>query len=336
MTALQKYDRIEAVALWRASAEAQRRDVIVSIGDASLTISDTQDRALAHWSLPAVERANPGERPAVFFPDGDPGETLEFPADETEMIEAIEKLRAAIRKRRPRPGRLRLVTLATSALSVIALATIWLPGAMLDHTVSVVPDVKRQEIDGALLTQLERLTGKPCSGLFASPALGRLADRLAVRNLVVVRGGVRDTLALPGGTIVLNRAVIEDHEEPDVAAGYVIAQKLEARSHDPLRQMLRQLGVMASFRMLTTGAVSDPMLRDWAEDLVLLHHAPAAVSDLLAAFSALEVKSTPYAYALDASGEATLELIEADPFVTSPKPVLSDGDWVALQGICEG
>ncbi|WP_372886216.1 hypothetical protein [Shimia sp.] len=336
MTALEKYDRIEAVALWRDAPDKQRRDVIVSIGDASLTITDMQDRALAHWSLPAVERANPGEVPAVFFPDGDPGETLEISAEEPQMIEAIEKLRTAIRRRRPRPGRLRLATLAASVLGVVALAAFWLPGALLDHTVSVVPEVKRQEIDRALLTEIERLSGKPCTGLFATPALGRLAARLELRDLVVVRGGVRESLALPGGTIVLNRAMIEDHEEPDVAAGFVIARKLAAEADDPLRQMLRHLGMMASFRMLTTGTLSPEMLRGWTEDLVLAPAAEVETPALLAAFSAHEVKSTPYAYALDPSGEATLALIEADPFVTSPKPVLSDGDWVALQGICEG
>lgn len=335
MTALQKYDRLESTGLWRASPEAQRRDVIVSIGDASLTITDMQDRALAHWSLPAVERANPGKRPAIFHPDGDPGETLEISSEETRMIEAIEKLRSAIQKRRPRPGRLRLVTLATSVISVAALAVFWLPGALLSHTVSVVPEVKRLEIGGALVDQIERLTGKPCASLLATPALGRLTERLGVQELLVVRGGVRDTLALPGGTIVLNRAVIEDFEEPDVAAGFVIAQKVESAAADPLRQMLEHLGLRASFRLLTTGELTDDMLRAWAEDLVLLTHKPHDTAALLDAFSEHGVKSTPYAYAVDVSGESTLALIEADPFVTSPQPVLSDGDWVALQGICE-
>lgn len=336
MTALEKYDRIEASALWRAGADAQRREVIVSIGDASLTIADLQDRPLAHWSLPAVERANPGERPAVYHPDGDPGETLEIAGEEAQMIEAIEKLRSAIKRGRPKPGRLRLVTLITSVLSVAALAVFWLPGAILTHTVSVVPDVKRQEIGLALLGKLEHLTGKPCADMLATPALGRLTERLDARTLVVVRGGVRDTLGLPGGTILLNRAVIEDHEEPDVVAGYVIAQQFKMSAVDPLRQMLDQLGLMASFRLLTTGELTDDMLRGWAEDMLLLPHTPVATSALLEAFSAQGVKSSPYAYALDASGESTLELIEADPFVTSPRPVLSDGDWVALQGICGG
>ena len=336
MTALTKYDRIEASALWRAGAEAQRREVVVSIGDASLTISDMQDRPLAHWSLPAVERANPGESPAIYYPDGDPEETLEISDEDAQMIEAIEKLRRAVRRGRPRPGRLRLFTLATTVLCVAALAVFWVPGALLTHTVSVVPEVKRQEIGLALLTQLERLTGKPCADLLATPALGRLTERLEVPALVVVRGGVRDTLALPGGTILVNRSVIEDHEEPDVAAGYVIARTVLSAETDPLRQMLEHQGLRASFHLLTTGVLSEDMLRDWAEDMVLVADGPIDAPALLAVFSELGVKSSPYAYAVDPSGETTLELIEADPFVTSPRPVLSDGDWVALQEICGG
>lgn len=336
MTALQKYDRIEATGLWRPSSTIQRREVVVSIGEASLTISDMQDRPLAHWSLPAVARANPGDLPAIYSPDGDPEETLELPESEGQMIEAIEKLRSAISKKRPRPGRLRMFTLSVSAISVLSLAVFWLPGAVLTHTVSVVPDVKRQEIGLALMSQMERLTGKPCTDVLASPALNRLTQRLTAGELVVVRGGVRDTLSLPGGTILINRAIIEDYEEPDVAAGYVIAQELEASGHDPLRTMLQHLGFFASFRLLTTGHLKDDMLRAYAEDLVTIPHETLETDALLAAFAAREVKSSPYAYALDASGERTLALIEADPFVTSPKQVLTDGDWVALQGICGG
>ena len=50
MTALKEYARLESGGLWRADADAQRRDVIVSFGDATLVISDSAERALAHWS----------------------------------------------------------------------------------------------------------------------------------------------------------------------------------------------------------------------------------------------------------------------------------------------
>ena len=56
MTALSKYARLEATGLWRAGPDEQRREVIVSIGDATLVISNLKDQALAHWSLAAVDR----------------------------------------------------------------------------------------------------------------------------------------------------------------------------------------------------------------------------------------------------------------------------------------
>ena len=95
MTAITKYDRLEATGLWRASPDKQRVDVVVCIGDATLTIKDMRDQALTHWSLAAIERANPGKRPALFHPEGDTTETLEIADDEDEMIRAIEKLRKA-------------------------------------------------------------------------------------------------------------------------------------------------------------------------------------------------------------------------------------------------
>ena len=65
---------------------------------------------------------------------------------------------------------------------------------------------------------------------------------------------------------------------------------------------------------------------------------PASMPDepLLERFAAAGVSSTPYAYALDITGESTLRLIEGDPMRSegARKPVLDDGDWVALQGIC--
>ena len=59
------------------------------------------------------------------------------------------------------------------------------------------------------------------------------------------------------------------------------------------------------------------------------------VDPLIAAFDRAEIRSTPFAYALDITGERTLALIEADPRAgEGSRQVLSDADWVRLQGIC--
>lgn len=338
MTALTRYQRLEAPGLWRAAPGDQRRDVVVSIGDATLTISDLNDRALTHWSLPAVHRLNPRERPAHFAPSDAPDEGEALEIADADMIEAIETVRRAIEKSRPRPGRLRLViTLATVAV-VAALALVWLPGALTRHTVSVLPDVTRAVVGERLLTRVRRVAGTPCAGTLGNRALGRLGTRVlgtSKPKLYVVSAGVANAGHLPGGIILLNRALVEDFEEPDVAAGFILAESTRARASDPMLELLDHAGLMATAKLLTTGTLADAVLDAYAERLLTAPPVPLDTATLVARFAEARVRTTPYAFALDQTGETTLALIEADPVpMAEAEPLLADADWVSLQGIC--
>ncbi|MEL6450118.1 MAG: hypothetical protein AAFQ19_02580 [Pseudomonadota bacterium] len=337
MTALSKYDRLEATALWRADPEAQRREVIVSIGDATLVITDLNDRAITHWSLAAVERSAAAGSGAVFHPDGDPGETLELDADADEMIRAIDTLRQAVARARPRPGRLRWLGAAVSVSAVAALAVFWLPGALVDHAMRVVPPVKEAEIGTALLARIERVSGPPCRTAEARGALAGLAGRTGAARIVILPGGVREALSLPGGTVLLNRSLVEDFEEPDVAAGYAVVEQVRSGLRPPLRKLLEHAGTRATATLLTTGTLPPRALDAFAEAELALPAPALAPEVILPAFAVARLRSTPYARARDISGEATLELIEADPFGgAQTAPILEDRDWLQLQAICEG
>lgn len=337
MTALSKYDRPEAVGLWRPDPEGQRREVIVSIGNATLVITDMNDQAIAHWSLAAVARANPGSRPAIYYPDGDAGETLELPVDETEMVSAIESLRATIARRRPRPGRLRGLGVVASLASVAALLIFWLPGAMRDNTLRVVPQVKRDALGVALLERLERVTGPMCNDPAGLRALRRLGVRLETPKLAVVPGLGRPALHVPGGVIVLDRSVFEDWQEPDVAAGYILAELALQVEHDALSELLYFVGPWENFRLLTTGEVSSEALDAYAEHLIINPRHEPDSANLLALFEASAVRATPYARARDSTGESVLDLIEGDPMQgRATEPLIADSTWLRLQGICGG
>jgi hypothetical protein len=96
-----------------------------------------------------------------------------------------------------------------------------------------------------------------------------------------------------------------------------------------------QTGLWSSLRLLTTGEMADIDLERYSE--YLLARTPATLSNdvIIAAFETAELRTTPYAYAVDITGETTLPLIEADPMKgKSARPVLSDSDWLRLQGIC--
>ncbi len=337
MTALSDYQRLESGGIWRSDSDAQRRDVNVSFGDATLVISDQNNRPIAHWSLPAVERLNVGKRPAVFSPDGTDEETLEI-EDDT-MIDALEKVRKTVARRRPRPGRLRALSVAFSLGCVALLGMFWLPNAAVTHTVSVVPEVKRVEIGETLFENMTRITGPACRSGFALQALEQLRQRLIptvpVRKFVVVASGVETVMSLPGNLIVLNAGLIEDHEDPAVVAGYVLTAQTAQTEEQKLRSLLEKSGLRNTFRLLTTGAIPDEALSAYSEILVTEDTPEPNTETVLSNFKSAEISATPYAYARDISGETTLDLIEADPYSTaSPNPILTDEQWLQLQNIC--
>ena len=336
MTALKEYQRLESPGVWRAEPEAQRQNVTVSFGDASLSITDGAGRVLSHWSLAAVERVNHGESPALYAPSAEALELLEI-EDDT-MIEAVERVRHVIARRRPREGWLRRVILWGGSAALALAAVVWLPDALTSHTVSVVPEPTRAKLGGQVFRAIGRVSGAPCRSPRGDRALARLHTRLLAPEkggLLVLRGGIRDTMALPGGLILLNRALLEDHESPDVAAGYVLAEAARSEASDPLERLLDHAGLIATIRLLTTGALPEATLDAYAEELVAAPHVPVPDEALLERFGKARLATTPYAYAVDVTGESTLPLIEADPMRGGgTEPVLEDADWVALQGIC--
>ena len=335
MTALKQYQRIEATGLWRPSPDEQRREVVVSIGEATLTITDFNDRALTHWSLAALERQNPGVFPAIFYPDGDPDETLELEQSETTMIEAIDRLQRAIDKARPHPGRLRWASVGGVVAAVAAVLILWLPSALQSHVVKVVPEIKRQDIGNAILMRIERVSGRACTSPDALPSLQKLADRTGVRRIVVLPSGVQESLVLPGGIVLLNRALVEDSEDPAVAAGYIIAERARAAQQDPLDELLDSTGPAAAFRLLTTGELTPEIVDIYTEQVLSDQRPEIADEILLGYFAQAGLPSTPYAYARDITGETVFGLIEADPMTGQPlEQVLPDRDWVRLQNIC--
>ncbi len=340
MTALSEYQRLECPGLWRDRAGSQRRDVVVVFGDATLVISDGRtDTALTHWSLPAILRLNPGSRPAIFAPGPDAEEQLELSDDA--MIAALSKLHSLIEARKPHPGRLRLGLLLTGLIAVIGAGLFWIPGVILSHTASVVPEAKRAEIGRDLLADMFRVSGAACSAPEGRAALDKLGDRVlghGTAELVVLGSGLSGARHLPGDYILIGRDLIEGQAAPDVLAGHLLAETARAAADDPLRGLLRWAGVGPAFRLLTTGDLPADRLIGYSETLIGAPPTALSVDDLAARFGAAGVSAKDYAASLGETDAFGATLLAADPYRTTPppSPVLEDADWVALQGICGG
>ena len=325
-TALKQFAKLEATGLWREAPELQRREVIVAFGESSLTISDPRSElALSHWSLPAVERLNPGEDPALYAPGQDALETLEL--DDALMVEALEKVRNALAADRPNPGRLR-GSLLFGASAVIALV---------NHTASMLPPASRLAIGRMALSDLTQITGL-CSDPSGQAALDRLSSRLfgpTAPKIVILREGQARALHLPGGFIGLHRGLIETATGPEVAAGFALAEDARAKASDPMLALLNHAGFFATLNLLTSGQLDPEAVQGYGRSLGLQTPAPVEAETLLARFGQAQLPSTPYARVVDPSGESVLPLIEADPMARREVlPLMPDADWLSLQAIC--
>lgn len=308
--------------------------MVVSIGAATLVISDMADKALAHWSLPAVDRVNPGMIPAVYRPASDAPDRLEIADDE--MIAAIERVRRAVERGRPRPGRLRGVMVAAALVGFVAAALFWVPGAIRSQAAALLPVAARAAIGADLMDEIRRVSGPPCADAQGQTALDRLAARVAPGTTArVLPSAVETTAGLPGGLILLGRGLVEDHETPFVAAGYLVEADLRRAARDPVLDLLDDATLIEAARLLTTGRMADRALAAHARRVVRAPETAVPQADLVTRFATLGLPAAPYARAVDLTGETVLGLIEADPVpVSEAAPPIGDSDWVALQGIC--
>ncbi|WP_323716893.1 hypothetical protein [Paracoccus aminovorans] len=338
MTALNQYQRLEAAGVWRETPKSQLRDVIVSFGDATLVLTDPRSEVpLAHWSLPAVTRLNPGKMPARYAPGGpEAGEEVEI--EDELMISAISKVHRAIEASKPHPGRLRSGMMLGAAAVMTILAVFWVPPALVRHAADIAPPAQRAEIGRIILSEIAKTTGNPCS----RPAGDMVRQKLALRligpeaQIAIVPATLRGAIRLPGPITVVGEDLIEGQLSPEVAAGHILAAQAAAVENDPMLAALRYAGPRATFHLLTAGTLPRKSLSGYGETLLADPVPRPDDEQLLAYFTRAGISSEPYARSLDPTGEAVLGLIEADPFRTAvPKPVLSDREWIALQEICD-
>lgn len=344
MTALNRYARLEGPGLWRKGREAQRRDVVVALGKASLTLSDSRSGAvLAHWSLPAVVCLNPGTRPALYAPDADTGadgETLEL--DDETLVEALDTIRSALNP--PQRARRLRRALAAAVLVLAALAGwLWFPPMLSNHAASIVPQAGRAQIGRAALDGLPASVpqARVCTNAAGRQALTTLRARIlgsGYRASVIAGVPGFESAHLPGQMILLGEALLLRLDSPEALAGHLLAEALALEAEDPLRDVLAFAGTSATITLLRTGHLPDRALDGYVAGRVSLPPATPEPEALGARLAALGLSPAPYALSLPESASPLAEALADLPRPDHDEPagrLLSDGEWLTLQGICD-
>ncbi|MGY6548327.1 MAG: hypothetical protein ACXIU7_04880 [Roseinatronobacter sp.] len=346
MTALDKYSKLEGPGLWTPGRDAQRRDVLVCFGEATLVICDSRSMAvLSHWSLPAVIRVNPGVRPALFRPEGDSDELLELEDDW--LVDALKVVQAALR---PPPGlfaRLRRPILTGVAVGSVLLAALIVPPALRQHTASVVPMAKRMELGERLRAELIAEGAQLCESAQGIAALVSL-QRALFQNpaqIVVLRGMRQEVpriLPVMGRYFLVDSRLLDEAQSPEALSGALLIAAQRTTDHDPLAALLKHAGVAASFRLLTAAEFPEARLRSYANTVLRTPLPLPQIDPLLERFARVELSTRPLLdnpFVLDPSlGVIGPALRDRNPMAGEPelRALLSDGQWVSLQNICDG
>ncbi len=188
MTALKEYQRLEAIATLRNSEFPEGVEVILALGEATLGVMDTKENALAHWSLAAIERINPGEMPAKYRPNGHSSEVIEVGEGESLFIEALAKISSHIIRKRKKPFKIRTVALPASVAAALIFCFVSAPSFIREYAADVVPDSYKPKV----IEQLEARAGDAPKVEYTEVTLHEMLKQedLSVSLFLIVKGKV--------------------------------------------------------------------------------------------------------------------------------------------------
>lgn len=254
MTAIEKYARLEALGQWRESPDLPPREVVVSFENATLVLSDMDEKPLCHWAMAATSRLSLDGAKAVYTPDTEGFEILEI--DDAEMVEAIAQVSRAAVPTKHRTPWLRWV-FAVFFLAAIAVIYDITPTLLRDQAVRMTAPESARKLGTDMVATLD---ADICRGLNADAARELFQSRAfpdGATSLVFVRKQ-RPARAFPGGVVVIGNATLQDMQSPDELAAFALA--LSAQSEATTAQLFEASSPRELFDYITSGKLSEERL----------------------------------------------------------------------------
>ena len=352
MTALDQYQRLEAVALWRPSPDEQPLEVVVSFGHATLTLMDMNEAPRAHWSLAALEEVGSDAAGLVLSPDPDGMETLSL--DDPQMIAAIRAVKDGTRGQdRSSSGSTRGALWTLLTVVAIALAGLFaLREPMAELLVARIDDLTWERMAVALISEEMRApqaaycrpaTAGALRTTRGHPLLVQMARRVSPEGVVIrpvlARFDGPPILPTPASLVLVNANGLPDATQPEEIAGLIALAAARHETGANRAEIASVLGLYGTLRLSFSGRI--PAAERQAVRAAL---ARAVVADdasdpeLLRLLRAAALPSLPLSLILNDSGapRSRIEGIQAGDSIGGEvyTPALDDADWLRLTAGC--
>ena len=272
-TALRDYARLESTGRWTPPEGGPPQEVLLSLGEATLILSDLSDRPVSHWSLPALRRV--GDAPPTYAPGEGGTETVAV--EDAEMNRALSLVIAAAREPRGGAGLARWAGLAALA-AVLALAVVQGPDLLRRQAAAALTPAQEEELGRALIA---RGGGRACSDPLGTEALDRLAGAAlgpgAQPVHVLTPGPAGGAAAVPGG-IVLSGGAVAAAAGPEALAARLRDVRSAARDVPPVESFLETAGAFELVEVMTTARWPEAALRRHARRIMAAPPPPSGTA----------------------------------------------------------
>ena len=375
MTALAQYITLEAEARYFNGESAQPRNVVISFRERSLVIMGFDEEVLAHWPLASLRALGlRGDSAMQLVPHPDSDERIVL--SDRPMLKAIAKVCPGLYHRKvDRKGVGRALAWAGGAVASMALIVFVLLPALAGQLALMIPPESEKQLGDAIVEQiqsgLELMTGRRpeiCDYPRGQEALQRMVDRLGTEmglpyplRVGVIDHGMVNAFAVPGGRIVFMRGLLQAADSPEEVAGILAHEIGHVVNHDPTREALRAAGTAGILGLLLGDVFGAGIVVVASDALINASYGRDAETNAdetaYALLAKAELPSQPLAnfftklrkeygdmdgvLKLFAShpglGRRAVRAAAADRIGAGTyEPVLSDQDWIALRGICQG
>lgn len=372
-TALSQYAKLEAMGRYFDGRSARAHDVIIGFGTRTLTIFDTRDVALAHWPLGALRAQSARGADEMVVVPGD-GAEERLTLDDALMKEALTKVCPDLYRRARSPRGVKLAGVwSLGALASVVVIVFYLIPALAVNLAPLIPPDRERALGDAVAKQVTFLLGTSdeenrgfCQGEEGRAALDRMRDRLTGSlelplplQIDVLNHPLVNAVAMPGGRIILFRGLIDKADTPEEVAG-VLAHEIGHVVHrDPTVGVLRTAGTAGIFSMLLGDLVGAGIIAAAGEQALNASYQREAEAradrTALELLAEADLPSVPFAMFFERMREEygdtplVLKYFASHPGLAGRAegarasdtiagrtfdPVLTDRDWVALQGIC--
>lgn len=337
MTAKEQFVRLESPGRWYRTPRDAGRDVVVHLGDTSVTLISKNDVALAHWSIAGIRRLEVRGRPPRYGPDAGGPEFVEI-SDKT-MVEALDRELAPSDKGPERVRRpIGRWIAAAAAFAAVAAAAQSFPDWASRLAASFFKPSERAEIGEQVAGYVAAEFGESCESRQATASLRKLSARLfpGERGGISVISGLGVPSAhLPGGLVLVDRDLVVGQDSPEVLAGYVLMERTIMALNDPLARLIREAGTGATFGVIFGRRIPDTEMRIHAASVPYRPRPHFPEEELLERFRNAGFPSTPFALSLQGEDGLSEAIAAGNPLEGGIySPLLSDGEWLGLQAAC--